>query len=125
MKEFIRQRLLESVLNNIDTSKIKIRKAVVNNLLVYTPFYDGNRMGAFRLKPLGDDYKIFATILYDDYKGKGLGKGMYRYIIKDLAKDNKTLYSDDMQSADAARVWDSLVSIGMAEKTGETYKSKV
>jgi hypothetical protein len=125
MKEFIRQRLLESVLNNIDTSKIKIRKAVVNNLLVYTPFYDGNRMGAFRLKPLGDDYKIFATVLYDDYKGKGLGKGMYRYIIKDLGKDNKTLYSDDMQSADAARVWDSLVSMGMAEKTGETYKSKV
>lgn len=125
MKEFIRQRLLETVLNNIDTSKIKIRKAVVNNLLVYTPFYDGNRMGAFRLKPFGDDYKIFATVLYDDYKGKGLGKGMYRYIIKDLSKENKLLYSDDMQSADAARVWDSLVSMGVAEKTGETYKSKV
>ena len=74
---------------------------------------------------LDDDYKIFATVLYDDYKGKGLGKGMYRYIIKDLSKENKSLYSDDMQSADAARVWDSLVSMGMAEKTGETYKSKV
>ena len=49
---------------------------------------------------------------------------MYRYIIKDLQKDGKALYSDDMQSADAARVWDSLVSLGMAEKTGETYKSK-
>lgn len=124
MRDFIKQKLLEGLTDKIDTSKIKIKKAVVNNLLVYTPFYDGNRMGAFRLRPFGDDYKIFATVLYDDYKGQGLGKGMYRYIIRDLKKDGKTLYSDDMQSADAARVWDSLVSLGLAEKTGDTYKSK-
>ena len=124
MKEFIKQKLSEALMDKLDTSKIKIRKAVVNNLLVYTPFYDGNRMGAFRLRPVGDDYKIFATVLYDDYKGQGLGKGMYLYIIKDLKREGKTLYSDDMQSADAARVWDSLVAMGMAEKTGETYKSK-
>ena len=124
MREFIKQKLTEALADKLDTSKIKIKKAVVNNLLVYTPFYDGNRMGAFRLRPFGDDYKIFGTVLYDDYKGHGLGKGMYRYIIKDLKKENKTLYSDDMQSADAARVWDGLVAMGMAEKTGETYKSK-
>jgi predicted GNAT family acetyltransferase len=124
MKDFIKQKLSEALDDKLDTSKIRIKKALVNNLLVYTPFYDGNRMGAFRLRPFGDDYKIFGTVLYDDYKGQGLGKGMYRYIIKDLQKDGKALYSDDMQSADAARVWDSLVSLGMAEKTGETYKSK-
>lgn len=125
MKNFIRKKLLESIDKTIDTSKIKIKKMVVNNLLVYTPFYDGNRMGAFRLKPLPDGYKVFGTVLYDDYKGKGLGKGMYRYIIRDLAKDGKVLYSDDKQSTEAARVWDSLVAMGLAEKTGETYKSKI
>lgn len=125
MKNFIRKKLLESIDKTIDTSKIKIKKMIVNNLLVYTPFYDGNRMGAFRLKPLPDGYKVFGTVLYDDYKGKGLGKGMYRYIIKDLAKDSKVLYSDDKQSTEAARVWDSLVVMGLAEKTGETYKSKI
>lgn len=124
MKEFIKQKISEALLNEIDTSKIRIKKAIVNNLLVYTPFYGNNRMGAFRLKPFGDDYKIFGTVLYDDYKGQGLGKGMYKYIIKDLKKDGKTLYSDDMQSSDAARVWDNLVLLGIAEKTGNTYKSK-
>jgi GNAT superfamily N-acetyltransferase len=125
MKEIIKQRLLEMSENKLDTSKIKIKKAVVNNLLVYTPFYDGSRMGAFRLRPTDDGYKIFGTVLYDDYRGKGFGKGMYRYIIKDLSKDGKILYSDDKQSEDAARVWDSLVSMGIAEKTGSTYKSKI
>lgn len=125
MKEIIKQRLLEMSEEKIDTSKIKIRKVVVNNLLVYTPFYDGNRMGAFRLLPVSDGYKVFGTVLYDKYKGKGLGKGMYRYIIRDLAKENKILYSDDKQSVDAARVWGSLVKMGMAEKTGDTYKSKI
>jgi hypothetical protein len=125
MKEIIKQRLLEMSEEKIDTSKIKIRKVMVNNLLVYTPFYNGNRMGAFRLTPIDGGYKVFGTVLYDDYKGKGFGKGMYRYIIKDLAKDGNTLYSDDKQSEDATRVWDSLVSIGIAEKTGSTYKSKI
>ena len=96
----------------------------MNNLLVFTPFYDGERMGAFRLRPFNDDYKVFETVLYDRFKGQGLGKGMYKYIIRDLSKESKILYSDDKQSTDAARVWDSLVSMGIAEKTGNTYKSK-
>jgi hypothetical protein len=124
MKDFIKTRLLEGIENEIDTSKIRIKKTMVNNLLVYIPFYDGVRMGAFRLRPVPDGFKVFETLLYDKYQGKGLGKGMYKYIIKDLSKENKILYSDDKQSTDAARVWDSLVSMGIAEKTGNTYKSK-
>ena len=124
MKDFIKTRLLEGIENQIDTSKISIKKTMVNNLLVYIPFYDGVRMGAFRLRPVPDGFKVFETLLYDKYQGKGLGKGMYKYIIKDLSKENKILYSDDKQSTDAARVWDSLVSMGIAEKTGNTYKSK-
>jgi hypothetical protein len=125
MKNFIRRKLLESIDKTIDTSKIKIKKMVVNNLLVYIPFYDGVRMGAFRLRPVPDGFKVFETLLYDAYREKGLGKGMYRYIIKDLAKDGKILYSDDKQSLEAARVWDSLIAMGIAEKTGDTYKSKI
>jgi hypothetical protein len=124
MKDFIKTRLLEGIENEIDTSKIRIKKTMVNNLLVYIPFYDGVRMGAFRLRPVPDGFKVFETLLYDKYQGKGLGKGMYKYIIRDLSKENKILYSDDKQSTDAARVWDSLVSMGIAEKTGNTYKSK-
>jgi hypothetical protein len=124
MKDFIKTRLLEGIENEIDTSRIRIKKTMVNNLLVYIPFYDGVRMGAFRLRPVPDGFKVFETLLYDKYQGKGLGKGMYKYIIRDLSKENKILYSDDKQSTDAARVWDSLVSMGIAEKTGNTYKSK-
>jgi hypothetical protein len=125
MKDFIRKKLLESVDKPLDTSRIRIKKMIVNNLLVYAPFYGGDRMGAFRLLPLSDGYRMVGAVLYDDYKGKGLGKGMYRYIIKDLAKENKILYSDNKQSTDAARVWDSLVNMGIAEKTGNTYRSKI
>lgn len=125
MKDFIKAKLLENIENEIDTSKIRIKKTIVNNLLVYIPFYDGVRMGAFRLRPVADGFKVFETLLYDKYQGKGLGKGMYRHIIKDLSKEGKVLYSDDKQSTDAARVWDSLVSMGIAEKTGSTYKSKI
>jgi hypothetical protein len=125
MKDFIRKKLLESVDKPLDTSRIRIKKMIVNNLLVYAPFYGGDRMGAFRLLPLSDGYRMVGAVLYDDYKGKGLGKGMYRYIIKDLAKENKILYSDNKQSTDAARVWNSLVNMGIAEKTGNTYRSKI
>ena len=80
--------------------------------------------GATVFASLAIGFKVFETLLYDKYQGKGLGKGMYKYIIRDLSKENKILYSDDKQSTDAARVWDSLVSMGIAEKTGNTYKSK-
>lgn len=125
MKAFIKRKLLEGIENEIDTSKIKIKKMVVNNLLVYIPFYDGIRMGSFRLRPVSDGFKIFETVLYDKYKGKGLGKGMYMYIIRDLSKEGKILHSDDKQSGDAARVWDSLVLSGVAEKNDNIYKSKI
>ena len=115
MKDFIKNKLKENLDNQkIDTSKIKIKTQVVNNLLVFLPFYDGERMGAFRLRPFNDDYKIFETILYDRFKGQGLGKGMYKFIIKKLASEGKKLYSDDKQSQEAYNVWNSLVKDNLA-----------
>lgn len=112
------------VATSLDKSKIKIRKGVINNLLVYSPIYDGDKMGAFRLKKVEDGFKIFGSVLYDDFQGIGLGKAMYKYIIKDLARKGLTLYSDDNQSSQASRVWDKLVDMGVAEKIGGIYKSK-
>ena len=114
---------LTESLGKIDTSKIKIKVTNVNGLTVFIPFYDKDRMGAFRTKPFNDGFKIDSTLLYDRYQNKGIGKGMYRYIINYFKKQGKILYSDDAQSPDAKRVWDSLVGLGLAIKNNNTYQS--
>lgn len=122
MRDFIKRKLNER-LNKLDTSKIKIKVTNVNGLTVFIPFYDKDRMGAFRTKPFNDGFKIDSTLLYDRYKNQGIGKGMYKYMINYFKKEGKVLYSDDAQSPDAKRVWDSLVALGMAIKTNDTYQS--
>lgn len=124
MKDFIKNKLRESLeAEKIDTSKIRVKSQFTNGLLVFLPVYDGNRMGSFRLEPFNDDYKIFGTVLYDKYKGQGLGKGMYKYIIRQLKKEGKKLYSDDNQSSEAVNVWNSLVRDGIATTTDNGYVS--
>lgn len=127
MKNYIKQQvrtlLFESEQEKIDTSKIRIKRQEVNGLLVFTPFYNGERMGGFRLKPFNNDYKIFGVVLYDRYKGQGIGKGMYKYIIRTLNKEGKKLYSDDYQSPDAVNVWNSLIKSGLASKTDNGFVS--
>ena len=127
MKDFIKNKLKENLeKEKLDTSKIKIKTNVVNNLLVFLPFYDGERMGAFRLRPFNDDYKVFETVLYDRFKGQGLGKGMYKFIIKKLATEGKKLYSDDKQSQEAYNVWESLVRDGLATRLeNNTFVSSI
>lgn len=127
MKDLIKKVLIKKLnesLDKIDTSKIKIKVTDVNGLKVFIPFYEKDRMGAFRLKPFNDGFKIDSTLLYDRYQNQGIGKGMYSFIIKKLKKENKPLYSDDAQSPDAKRVWDSLVNNGLAIKIEDNkYKS--
>ncbi len=125
MRDFIKKKLHEGLNEPIDTSKIRIKNTLVNNLTVFIPFYGSERMGAFRLKPFGENYKIDSTLLYDRYKGQGLGKGMYKYMISFLKKQGKKLISDDSQSPEAQHVWDSLVSDGFAVKNGSTYESLI
>ena len=128
MKEFIREQikslLFEDETEKLDLSKVRIKRQVVKGLLVFTPYYDGVLMGAFRMKPFNNDYKITAVVLYDRFKGKGMGKNMYRYIIKTLTKEGKKLYSDNYQSPEAKNVWDSLVRNGYAIPTENGYVSK-
>jgi len=116
--------ILKEITDDIDSSKVKIRRQVVNGLLVVSPYYEGVPMGAFRMKPFSNDYKITGVLLYDRFKGKGIGKKMYAYIIKTLAKEGKKLYSDDHQSSEAKHVWDSLVRNGYATPTENGYVSK-
>lgn len=125
IKNTLRNLLIENeTIEKIDTSLIRIKKTVVNNLLVFQPFYKNERMGAFRLTPIADNYKIFGVVLYDRFKGQGIGKGMYKYMITSLRKEGKKLYSDDHQSQDALNIWESLVRDGFAIKTNEGYESK-
>lgn len=119
MKNIIRHILRENIEKKIDTSKIKIKSNLVNNLLVFIPFYEGKRMGAFRLRNFENDYKIHSTLLYDEFKGQGIGKGMYKFIIKKLASEGKKLYSDDKQSQEAFNLWVSLVKDGLANQISD------
>jgi GNAT superfamily N-acetyltransferase len=126
MKDFI-TKLLREELNSepLDLSKVKVSKRLTNGLLTYLPIYDGERMGSFRLEPTADGYSVFGTVLYDRFKNKGFGYKMYLYIINQLKKEGKYLYSDKFQSEDALRVWDRLVKNGFAEKEGNLFKSKI
>lgn len=130
MKEIIKNRLstlLEdsSEFNNkkVDKSKIKIKQQEVNGLLVFSPYYYDQKIGAFRLEPIGNDYSVFATIIYDRFRGQGIGLGMYKYIIKTLRKKGKKLYSDTNQTNDALKVWNELVADGFATTTDKGFVS--
>jgi len=102
--------------DKLDMSQVKIKRAVVNGLLVFIPHYNGERMGAFRLRPVAGGYRIKETVLYDRYRSQGVGKAMYRYMIRKLKEQGNRLYSDSYQSAEAAGVWDALVRDGVAVK---------
>ena len=104
------------VQDKLDTSKIKIKNTIVNGLLVFIPYYNDDRMGAFRLRPVQGGYKVKETVLYDRYRNQGIGKGLYRFMIRKLQSQGQRLYSDDYQSAEAAGVWDALVRDGVAVK---------
>ena len=92
--------------------------------MVFIPYYNDDRMGAFRLRPVQGGYKVKETVLYDRYRNQGIGKGLYRFMIRKLQSQGQRLYSDDYQSAEAAGVWDALVRDGVAVKLSNgTYAS--
>jgi ribosomal protein S18 acetylase RimI-like enzyme len=54
-----------------------------------------------------------------EYRGKGIGKEVYRKLNEEAKKRGQVLVSDMIVSGDAERVWESLVRSGEAEKIGE------
>jgi GNAT superfamily N-acetyltransferase len=124
MKDFISKLIREELQQEpLDLSKVKISKRIANGLITYLPTYNGERMGSFRIEPAENGYSIFGTVLYDRFRNKGFGYKMYVYIIKQLKKEGKHLYSDKFQSSDALRIWEKLVNNGLAEKDGNIFKS--
>jgi hypothetical protein len=124
MKKLIIEQLRKLITEEIDRGKIRIKKQSINGLLIFSPYYEDEKMGGFRTKPFEDGYMIDSTILYDRFRGFGIGKDIYLYIIKTLAKENKPLYSDLHQTPEAKDVWEKLVAKGYADRTENGYKSK-
>jgi GNAT superfamily N-acetyltransferase len=131
MREFIKNKLKENlnqpetktIEKPFDFSKISIKQVFVNGKTVFIPLYDGVKIGSFRLVNYADNYRIDSVTLLEEFRKKGIGKRMYLYIIKSLKKMGKILYSDKNQSQDAQNVWNSLISIGAAEKNEFGYNS--
>jgi hypothetical protein len=111
-------------LRSLLEQQARIDKKMVNGLLVYIPMFRGERMGAFRLKPRGEDWQIESVMLYDRYRGRGVGKAVYQYIIRDLKP--KRVYSDRAQTGPAKAIWQGLVAQGQAEPIGSSeYVSSI
>ena len=89
----------------------------INGVKVVLATYDGDRIGALRLKPYRDSYQVDSVIVKPEYRGYGIAKEMYR-----LANEKSgPLFSDAHQSPDAKRIWDSLLKSGEAKKEEDRF----
>jgi predicted GNAT family N-acyltransferase len=89
----------------------------INGVKVVLATYDGNRVGALRLKPYRDSYQVDSVIVQKDYRGYGIGKELYRLAHNKLGP----LYSDAHQTSDASSLWQSLVKSGEAKQEGDRF----
>jgi GNAT superfamily N-acetyltransferase len=128
IKEHLRRLIFETPVTDerveVDLSLIKIKKVIIKGITTFMPFYLGDRMGTFRIKPYKEGYRIYGVAVYTRYQNQGIAKRMYLYIIKSLGRDGKKLYSDAYFTDDAKRVWESLVRNGYAIRTDIGYMSK-
>jgi len=89
----------------------------INGTKVVLATYDGDRVGALRLKPYQDSYQVDSVSVIRDYQGYGIGKEMYRLANEKLGP----LYSDAHQSPAAKHMWNSLIKSGEAKQEGDRY----
>lgn len=89
----------------------------INGVKVVLATYDGERVGALRLKPYKDSYQVDSVSVKQDYRGYGIAKEMYRLANEKLGP----LFSDAHQTADATRIWSSLLKSGEAKRDGDRY----
>jgi len=122
--EHLRNIVNESEKIKVDLSLVRIKKQWVNNLLVFSPYYENKPIGGFRLKKFEDGYKVESVSIYEAYRNNGIGKNMYLHMIKTLQKENMPLYSDNAQTPAAKAIWEKLVDKGIAVRTENGYKSK-
>ena len=100
---------------------VKVDKFEANGKLVYEPTFKGQKMGALRLTPHKNGYKVDSVVVYDRFKNKGVAKRLYNFTIKDLVRQGKSLYSLNIRAPYAENIWNSLVEQGVAKKQGKDY----
>ena len=76
------------------------------------------KVGALRVKPFGDKYRVDSVIVRPSYRKLGIAKEMYRVAFETL----HSLYSDLHQTPNAKRIWRSFLKTGEAERIGERYR---
>lgn len=100
---------------------VKVDKFEANGKLVYEPTFKGQKMGALRLTPHKNGYKVDSVVVYDRFKNKGVAKRLYNFTIKDLVRQGKSLYSLNIRAPYAENIWNNLVEQGVAKKQGKDY----
>ena len=89
----------------------------INGVKVVLATYAGDKVGALRLKPYKDSYQVDSVIVKPDYRGFGIAKEMYRLANEKIGP----LFSDAHQTADATRIWSSLLKSGEAKRDGDRF----
>jgi GNAT superfamily N-acetyltransferase len=110
-------------LTAIHLNKESVEEETVNikyfeELKAVLAWKEGERIGALRVEPYLEGYRVESVVVSPEYRGLGIAKEMYREAFSTLG----TLYSDQQQSPTAKKVWDSLVNTGEAERTQERYR---
>jgi len=101
----------------------KYKTLEVNGFRTLQMFQDGKMLGYIRMKPFKDGMQIERVNLSaGTKKGQGIGKELYIRAIKDTLRRDVPLYSDNAQTQDALRVWESLSDSGVVTKEGVNFK---
>lgn len=104
-------RAKNALLYSVNNTDVRLQRQVKGNTISYIPTIKGKRIGTFRVK----GNQVDGVTIYDNFKGKGYGKSLYKQVAKDLAQVGIQLQSDNLSSQDALNVWQSLVEEGLAE----------
>lgn len=105
---------IKNTVGSISYQNAKIGDKVSHMFQLY-----GNKIGSIRTKPVIGGEKVDSAIIYEAYRNQGLGTELYLETIRNLMIEGKKLYSDDNQTAPAKRIWEKLVSDGLAIQTSE------
>lgn len=84
------------------------------------------KLGVLRTVKVNDTSETVDMVnVHQDYRGQGIGTNLYIETIRTVSEEGKTLKSDKHQTEYAKRIWENLVSQGIAEKIGESQYESV
>ena len=116
-KDSLTQLVKEVLAEETEEQTVEFDIKDINGVKAVLATYDGNRVGALRLKSYKNSYQVDSVIVKPEYRGYGIGKELYRLAHEKLGP----LYSDAHQTPDAAALWKSLVKSGEAKKEEDRY----